>query len=113
MGAYAVHQLLPLITSCICLQRTDKLFQQIVGSTEGEIQRQVLLDHFCGEKANAEVEYYVRKIDVFQERGAASSPGDGLISLEEWHEFFQTLAEEDTFMPYTSPACSKALAALE
>ena len=50
---------------------------------------------------------------MFHAKGLSSASGTGLISLEEWHEFFQTLSEQDTYMPSTSQACAKALSALE
>lgn len=54
-----------------------------------------------------------KQIAVFHEKGLSSASGSGLISLEEWHEFFQTLSEQDTYMPSTSQACAKALSAME
>ena len=93
-------------------KRVDKVFETIMeGDLDGQLSRGELLGRY---RDNAEAEHYVRQISVFHEALEAADNDDrGFISQEEFHEFFQTLAEEDTFMPSTSSLCAKALAAFE
>ena len=60
----------------------------------------------------SEADYYMAAMDGFDNNGKETDP-DGQISIDEWHEFFRYMANDDTGIPETSPSACKALDSLE
>ena len=60
-----------------------------------------------------EADAYMAMMDGFAEDNDEDSTPDGLITIEEWHEYFHMMAADDTDDATTSPGAAKALAALE
>ena len=73
------------------------------------ITRDELVKHLHG---NAdEADKYMDLIDGYTSEGEQDP--SGAITLDEWHEYFRYIAEDDTGVAETSPLACKALIALE
>jgi len=105
-------------------KRVDAVFLAIdsKGVANEQITRDEMLAHFRGRSHTAssdveaklarEVDYYMEQMDGFIGDNKEEA-ADGIITPQEWRNYFHFVAEEDTGKPETSPACAKTLSALE
>jgi len=93
-------------------KRVDAVFAAIdaLGNGDGTISRDELVAHFRGN--TLEADYYMLKMDGFIDANTDEAP-DGLLTIQEWHEYFRYMSEADTGVPETSASACKALSAIE